>query len=132
MKKSIKSANTIRSYIKHVKHLWIQSGCDPDILESDVLDGVLKGLKRRLPPKADTRAAFLLPHYKLPAGFCHPTSGGQCSAVAAVIFGFFGLARFHILEQLNVKSLSLVDKSGHEYKIGRLSPPNQKKVFVFR
>ena len=100
LKKSIKSSSTIRSYIRHVKNKWIQKGYDPESLESDVLDRVLKGLKRRLPPKKDTRPAFLLPHYKLPKDWCHPTSGKRCATVAAVIFGFFGFSRFHVLEQL--------------------------------
>ena len=128
MKKSIKSGNTIRSYIRHVKNQWIQNGCDPLTLESDVLERVLKGLKRRLPPKKDARPAFLLPHYKLPKALRHPSSGKQCATVAAVIFGFFGLSRFHILEKLKVEVLCLVDKGGREYKINKFSKRNCKKI----
>ena len=91
LKKSIKSARTIRSYIRRVKNQWIQKGCDPEILKSDVLERVVKGSRRRLPPKSDTRPAFLLPHYNLPSSFCHPATGQLCSTMAAVIFGFFGL-----------------------------------------
>lgn len=127
-KKSIKSAATIKSYVKHVKNQWIQDGCDPSILESDVLKRVLKGMKRRLPPKRDARPAFLLPHYKIPLIFRHPSSAEQRSTIAAVIFGFFGLARFHVFKQLNVDALSLVDRGGHEYKISNLSAKNRKKV----
>ena len=128
LKKSIKSSKTIRSYIRHVKNMWIQNGCNPLSLESDVLERVLKGLKRRLPPKRDCRPAFLLPHYKLPKWLCHPISGRHCATIAAVIFGFFGLSRFHILEKLKIEALSLVDKGGHEYKINKLSKRNCKKV----
>ena len=128
VKKSIKSCNTIRSYIRHVKNQWIEKGCDPLILESDVLDRVLKGLKRRLPAKKDCRPAFLLPHYRLPRALRHPTSGRQCTALAAVIFGFFGLSRFHVLEKLQIDTLSLVDKGGREYEIDKLSEINCKKV----
>jgi len=46
MKKSIKSASTIRSYVRHVKHKWIQNGCDPESLDSEVLSRVLKGLRK--------------------------------------------------------------------------------------
>ena len=127
-KKSIKSSKTIRSYIRHVKNQWIQNGCDPLTLKSDVLERVLKGLKRRLPAKSDSRPAFLLPHYKLPKGLRHPVSGRQCTTIAAVIFGFFGLSRFHVLEKLTIEALSLVDKGGHEYKINNLSKRNCKKV----
>ena len=127
-KKSNKSARTIRSYIRHVKNQWIQKGCDPEILKSDVLERVLKGLKRRLPPKSDTRPAFLLPHYNLPLSFCHPTTQQLCATMAAVIFGFFGLARFHVLEQLTIDALTMVDRGGHEYKIRNFSPQNCKKT----
>ena len=112
LKKSIKSVTTIKSYIRHVKNLWIQDGCNPKALKSNVLDRVLKGLTRRLPPKRDVRPAFILPHYKLPKNFAYPTSAQQCSTSAAVIFSFFGLARFHVLEKLTVKSLYLVDRGG--------------------
>ena len=131
-KKSIKSSRTIRSYIRHVKNQWIQNGCDPKILESDVLERVLKGIKRRLPPKSDTRPAFLLPHYNLPSSFCHPTTGHQCTISAAVIFGFFGLSRFHVLEQLTLDALTVVDRGGHEYKIRIFSPKNRKKIIFSR
>ena len=89
LKKSIKSANTIRSYVRHVKNLWIQNGCKPERLQSDILNRVLKGLKRQLPPKKDTRPAFLLPHYGLPPKFRYPASGRLCSTIAAIIFWFF-------------------------------------------
>ena len=98
LKRSINSSKTIRSYIRHVKNCWIQNGVDPESLNSDVLERVLKGLKRRLPNKKDTRPAFLLPHYKLPNDLGNPTSGQLCATIAAVIFGFFGLARFHVLK----------------------------------
>ena len=128
LKKSIKSSKTIRSYIRHVKNCWIQNGVNPESLDSDVLERVLKGLKRRLPSKKDTRPAFLLPHYTLPNELGHPTSGQLCATLAAVIFGFFGLARFHILKKLELKALSLVDKGGHEYKMHKLSKKFFKKV----
>ena len=128
LRKSIKSNKTITSYIRHVKNNWIQNGVDPESLNSDVLKRVLKGLKRRLPSKMDTRPAFLLPHYELPKDLGHPTSGRLCTTIAAVIFGFFGLARFHVLKKLELKALSLVDKGGHQYKLHKLSKKFRKKV----
>ena len=85
-------------------------------------------MKRSLPPKRDARPAFLLPHYKLPKKYQLPTSGRQCATIAAIIFGFFGLARFHVLEKLRVDALSIVDRGGHEYKMRNLTQRNQKKV----
>ena len=128
LKKSVKSSKTIKSYIRHVKNSWIQKGIDPESLESEVLKRVLKGIARRLPPKNDARPAFLLPHYKLPKEFSHPTSERLCATVAAVSFGFFGLSRFHVLEKLKINALRLVDKGGHEYKIDKLSKKYCKKV----
>ena len=90
---------------------------------------MLKGLKRSLPPKRDARPAFLLPHYRIPARFRHPTSARRCASIAAVIFSFFGLMRFHVLGKLNINSLSLVDKGGREYKMRQLSLANQKVIF---
>ena len=127
-KKSINSANTVKSYVRHVKNLWINNGCNPKSLKSDVLNRVLKGMKWQLPPKRDVRPAFLLPHYNLPTKFRHPTNEKHCSTIAAIIFGFFGLSRFHVLRKLNIESLSLVDRKGVEYKICRFSPEGRKKV----
>ena len=132
LKKSIKSYSTVRSYVRHVKNQWIRIGCDPEALNSDVLKRVLKGLKRHWPQKSDARPAFLLPHYKIPVKFSHPATGRHCASIAAIIFGFFGLARYHVLEKLNIDSLSLVDRGGHEYKIRYLSPENRKKVLFSR
>ena len=128
LKKSIKSSNTIRSYIRHVKNSWIKRGCDPKSLKSDVLDRVLKGLKRRLPAKRDARPAFLLPHYKIPTKFRYPTNERNCSTMAAIIFSFFGLSRFHVLKQLNVDSLSLVSERGLEYKMRLFTLEGRKRL----
>ena len=105
LKKSIKSNKTITSYIRHVKNSWIQNGVDPESLNSDVLKRVLKGLKRRLPSKMDTRPAFLLPHYELPKDLGHPTSGRLCATIAAVIFGFFWSSSFSCLKKTGTKSV---------------------------
>ena len=75
MKRSIKSAATIRSYISHAKNYWIELGCTPELLKSDILSRVLRGISRSKPKKRDQRPAFLLPHYGLPLIFRHPASG---------------------------------------------------------
>ena len=72
LKKSIKSANTIRSYVRHVKKLWIQNGCKPELLKSDVLDRVLKGLKRQLPPKKRRETGVPLAALQAPAKISAP------------------------------------------------------------
>ena len=129
-KRSIKSAATIRSYISHAKHYWIELGCTPELLKSDTLSRVLKGISRSRPKKRDQRPAFLLPHYDLPLIFRHPASGEHCVQAAAVIFGFFGMLRFHVFEQLHLGSLVLVDIHGGEYKMDGL-PPHTQKALLF-
>ena len=109
LRDSINSAATIKSYLRHVKNYWIQMGCDPSCFESDMLDRVLKGVTRRYPPKKDTRPAFLLPHYDLPAEVLHPSSGHSCIIFAAVFFGFFGFLRFHVFKKLRFENLVLVN-----------------------
>ena len=103
-------------------------GCEPSCFESDILDRVLKGVTRRYPPKRDSRPAFLLPHYKFPFIFCHPTSSHLCMLAAALIFGFFGFLRFHLYHKLCVKNLVLVDDQGIEHKMGRLPPLKQNSL----
>ena len=126
LKKSIKSAATVKSYVRHVKNYWIQMGCDPSCFESEELTRVLKGISRRRPPKRDDRPAFLLPHYQMPLILRHPTSDTQCVITAAVIFGIFGLLRFHVFKKLNLSTLVLVDTRGTEHEMKQLSKQNQE------
>ena len=130
LKSSINSAKTIKSYIRHIKDYWIQMGCDPLCFESDILDRVLKGVNRRYPPKRDTRPAFLLPHYHFPLWFRHPSSAHLCTVTAAIIFGFFGMVRFHVFKKLRLKNLVLVGVRGREYTLWRF-PPHTQKSLVF-
>ena len=113
LRKSIKSAATIKSYIRHVKNYWIQLGCKPSCFESDILDRVLKGVTRRYPPKRDSRPAFLLPHYKFPFIFCHPTSSNLCMLAAAQIFWFFWVSSVSFISQTVRKKSGTGRRSGH-------------------
>ena len=106
-------------------------GCAPELLKSETLSRVLKGISRSRPRKADCRPAFLLPHYDLPLLLHHPTSGERCIQTAAVIFGFFGMLRFHVFGQLHLDTLVLVDAWGKERKTKGLSPALQKGL-IFR
>ena len=128
LKKSIKSAGTIGCYVAHVKNHWIKLGCRPEYLKSHVLTRVLKGISRVRPRKRDTRPAFLLPSYRIPLHLRHPISGDRCSQIAAAIFCFFGMLRFHVLQKLHMKSLVLVDRRGVEHKMVLLAPPRQKHL----
>ena len=46
LKKSLTSNKTIKGYIRHVRNSWSQNGMDPESLNSDVLNRVLKGLTK--------------------------------------------------------------------------------------
>ena len=129
-KQSIKSAATIKSYVRHAKNYWIELGCAPELLKSETLSRVLKGISRSKPKKRDQRPAFLLPHYNFPLVFRHPTSEECCVQSAAIIFGFFGMLRFHVFVQLHVNSLVLVDIHGREHKTRGL-PHAKQKVLIF-
>ena len=129
-KNSIKSPKTIRCYISHAKNYWIKLGCDPLILEFKELSRVLRGISRKLPPKADSRPAFLLPHYKMPLEYRHPISAKDCRKMAAIVFGFFGMLRFHVFEKLNVNSLVLVTLRGLEIKLKNI-PPGKRRCLLF-
>ena len=65
---------------------------------------------------------------KKPPWFCHPASVKLCVSISAVIFGFFVLSRFHVLEKMNIGSLSLVEKGGHEFKNHHFFLTNHKNV----
>ena len=128
LKKSIKAAGTIKCYVAHVKNRWIRLGCNPKYLKSHILTRVLKGISRVRPRKRDTRPAFLLPSYRIPLHFRHPISGSRCAQIAAAIFSFFGMLRFHVLQNLSVKSLVLVDHGGVDHKMAALTPHVQKQL----
>ena len=111
-----------------MRNHWIKLGCHPEHLNSHVLTRVLKGISRVRPRKHDTRPAFLLPSYRIPLHLRHPISGDRCSQIAAAIFSFFGMLRFHVLQKLHIKSLIIVDGSGVEHKMAPLTPQQRKHV----
>ena len=106
-------------------------GCDPDFLDSKELSRVMRGISRKLPPKADSRPPFLLPHYKMPLEYRHPITTGDCRKMAAIVFGFFGMLRFHVFKKLNINSLVLVTFGGLEIKLKRI-PPEKRRSLLFQ
>ena len=111
---SIRSHSTIRNYMSQVKQLYVKRGYPKKMLESDLLKAVMKGIKRCMPPKADTRIAFLLIHYPLPVEFRRPKNLTIKKALAAIVFGFFAMLRFHSYDKFEMKNLTLVLKGGKE------------------
>ena len=130
LKDTIKSAQTIRCYISHAKNHCINFGCDPTLLDSEELARILRGISRKLPKIADTRPPFLLPHYKLPLVFKYPVTTEDCRKISAIVFGFFGMLRFHVYKKLHLNSLVLVSIRGKEWKL-RLVPPSLRRDLLF-
>ena len=130
LRDTIKSAQTVRCYISHAKNYCINLGCDPTSLDSEELARVLRGISRALPKIADTRPPFLLPHYKLPLGFRYPVTTEDCRKIASIVFGFFGMLRFHVYKKLHLNSLVLVSIWGKEWKL-RLVPPSSRRNLLF-
>ena len=129
-KKTITAASTIKSYQRHVKNFCVTQGCDPLVLNSEALTRVLKGVEKSRPKIRDSRPAFMLPHYSFPSNFQHPASAEACIKMAAVIFGFFGMLRFHVFRKLTVNNLVLVRADGVEQKLANL-PIALLKMLIF-
>ena len=111
---TIHSYSTIRNYMSQVKQLYLKRGYPEDLLESNLLSAVMKGIKRCIPPKADTRIAFLLIHYPIPFKFKSSKIIIVKKAVAAIALGFFAMLRFHSYSKFSIKNLTLVLVGGKE------------------
>ena len=111
---SIKSYGTIRNYMSHVTQFYVQKGHIKKRLNSPLLKAVLCGIKRCMPPKADSRVAFLLIHYQFPTHMKHTRSITVKKAIAAISFGFFAMLRFHTYQKLCLENLTLVLRGGKE------------------
>ena len=89
----------------HVTHFYLKKGYAIKILGSPLLKAVMRGVKRCMPPKADSRVAFLLIHYQLPR---------LKKNIAAISFGFFAMFRFYSYSKFGMENLTLVLKGGRE------------------
>ena len=67
-----------------------------------------------MPPKADSRIAFLLIHYQIPRRLARNRSSTVKRALAAISFGFFAMLRFHSYGKFCWDNLTLVLKEGRE------------------
>ena len=105
---SIKSYFTIRNYMSHVKQLYVKKGYPKSKFDSAVLKAVMRGIQRCMPPKADSRVAFLLIHYHIPEQLKKTRSFTTKKAFAATSFGFFAMLRFHCYGKFSFENLTLV------------------------
>ena len=116
---SIKSYKTIRNYITHVRQFYVKKGYPRKKLHSPLLKAVMQGIKRCMPPKADSRIAFLLIHYHIPRHIRQSKAVLVKKVTATMSFGFFAMLRFHTYGKLCKNNLTLVLRGGKE-----VSPTN--------
>ena len=110
---SIKSYGTIRNYMSHVTQLYVKKGYPKEKrLDSPLLKAVMRGVKRSMPPEADTRVAFLLLHYELPRRIKRAKCATTKKVISELSFGFFARLRFHSYSKFCMENLTLVLKGG--------------------
>ena len=118
---TINSAKTIENYSGQVKSSWAKAGLLLTEFDEAVRKDIIKGVRRILPSKPDTRPAFLLPHYFLHPIFIKPRSSTQLLLKAATIWGFLGMFRFSTYDKLGIQNLVIVGNDAAEYEIKSLS-----------
>ena len=69
---SINSAATIENYSSQLRSSWRRMGVSLSDFDLSVHRDMKKGVQRLLPRQPDTRAAFMLTHYKFPRIFSTP------------------------------------------------------------
>ena len=111
---SIRAYNTVRNYMSQVKQVYLKRGYPETRLESHMLKTVKKGIRRCMPQNPDTRIAFLLIHYPLPRKYRKPKNPKTKRTVAAIVFGFFSMLRFHSYGKFQLSNLTIVLKGGKE------------------
>ena len=92
---AIKSYGTFRNYMSHVIQFYVKLGHPKKHLHSPMLKAVMQGIKRCMPPTADSRVAFLLILYQIPHMLRRSRSIVTKKAITALSFGFFAMLRFH-------------------------------------
>ena len=90
----------------------------------------MRGIKRSMPPKADSRVAFLLIHYRFPRQFKNTISRTVRKTIAAVSFGFFAMLRFHSYGKLCLESLRLVLEGGREVTPSKIGQQMTRNVLA--
>ena len=118
---SIKSYSTIRNYMTHVTQFYVKKGYAKKSLKSELLQTVMRGIKNSMPPKADSRVAFLLIHYHIPTRLRRTRSTLIKKATVAISFGFFAMLRFHSYGKFGWKNLTLVLRGGKEVVLSTLT-----------
>ena len=117
LKGSITSANTILSYETHVKYMFREEGCEEAEYKTPFLGQIRRGIKNTLPPQADKRGAFILPHFLATPRFMNAETNILQLLRFTSIVGFVGMLRPHTFEQLRLDSFTLILRNGMAQKL---------------
>ena len=111
---TIRASSTILGYEVHVKYMFRENGCDPEMYNTAFLGQVRKGIENVFPKQADSRKAFLLPNYLTRTSFRHVTTKQDVLARFATIIGFIGMLRPHTITELQASMITFVAVTGAE------------------
>ena len=100
---SINLYSTIWNYMSHVTQFYVKKGYPKKSLKSELLKTVKLGIKRCMPPKADSRVAFLLIHYHLPSKILGSRSFLTRKTTAANFIRFFRNVEVPFLRQTRLE-----------------------------
>ena len=89
-------------------------GVKINVFDESVHHDIIRGVRRLLPSKPDSRPAFLLPHYFLNPIFAKPQTPTQLLLKAAVIWGFLGMFRFATYGKLGTQNLVILGREARE------------------
>ena len=92
-------------------------GVKINVFDESVHHDIIRGVRRLLPSKPDSRPAFLLPHYFLNPIFAKPQTPTQLLLKAAVIWGFLGMFRFATYGKLGIQNLVIVGREAREQQL---------------
>lgn len=111
LKVFILSANTIRSYVRHVKNYRIQMGCGPTKFEYDVLPCVKRDIEAS-PKEQGFETRFFTSTLWITAMFSVSSFRKKLCTVGCDYFGYVAVS---CLQKCDLESLVLVEASGTEY-----------------
>ena len=100
LKPTITKASTILNYEGHVKYFFREHGCDELEYSTPFLGQIRRGINNTYPQLANTRRAFLLPHFVTTKDSIAPGAKAGHLVRLATVMGFKGMLRPHTFSQL--------------------------------
>ena len=99
----------------------------PPVLNRHLKQGLKRGYLALSPKKGD-QSCFFAPTLSFSVVLSAPPLSSACAA-AALMFGFFGMLRFHLFKQFCLQNQMLVEVYGREHMLERLPPNRQNTLF---